>query len=43
VLWFSDLVDFTKLADILPREQLIDLLPMPTAWSVSFTTVAVRC
>jgi len=26
VLWFSDLVDFTKLADTLPRDQLLDLL-----------------
>jgi len=26
VLWFSDLVDFTKLADTLPREQLLGLL-----------------
>jgi adenylate cyclase len=26
VLWFSDLVDFTKIADTLPREQLLDLL-----------------
>jgi adenylate cyclase len=26
VLWFSDLVDFTGIADRLPREQLLDLL-----------------
>ena len=26
VLWFSDLIDFTRTADILPREQLLELL-----------------
>jgi adenylate cyclase len=26
VLWFSDLTGFTRIADILPREQLLDLL-----------------
>jgi adenylate cyclase len=26
VLWFSDLVGFTKIADTLPRDQLLDLL-----------------
>ena len=26
MLWFSDLVDFTRIADTLPREQLLDLL-----------------
>ena len=26
VLWFSDLTDFTRTADVLPRDQLLDLL-----------------
>ena len=44
VIWFCDLRGFTRLADSLPRDELIELLDdyISTRWPVQFRTITVR-